>query len=292
MEDVLLSLVNSVMRNAGLPTVVKLEIRNPYVLRRWRGDKEPIVDVRATDEKGNVFDLEMQVDGHADFMKRVDYYGARLLVDQIGRGDDYGDLRRVVSIFFVLFPIRKGNEKLWFDAQRKLSIFDHFDPDGLITTIFVRLPISVEQKPQGFNDPELQDWVKLFGYPALTTAEQIEELTKKNRIFQKVGETMGYFFAKGLGRRAYDERERTRRDWVAIVKGAKEEGVEEGIKEGIKTGKTEYFIHVVSTRFPADFARRSDEILARLDLKSSSELTSLIDVGIRCTTFQDVVNSL
>ncbi len=94
MEDVLLSLVNSVMRNAGLPTVVKLEIRNPYVLRRWRGDKEPIVDVRATDEKGNVFDLEMQVDGHADFMKRVDYYGARLLVDQIGRGDDYGDLRR------------------------------------------------------------------------------------------------------------------------------------------------------------------------------------------------------
>jgi len=51
MEDVLLSLVNSILLNAGLSTVVKLEIRNPYVLRRWRNDKEPVVDVRATDEE-------------------------------------------------------------------------------------------------------------------------------------------------------------------------------------------------------------------------------------------------
>jgi len=84
MEDVLLSLVNSVLRNANLPVVNKLELRNPYVLRRWRKDKEPIIDVRATDEQGNVFDIEMQVVEHADFDKRAEYYGSRLFVDQIG----------------------------------------------------------------------------------------------------------------------------------------------------------------------------------------------------------------
>ncbi len=308
MEDVLCSLVNSVLRNAELPTVARLELRNPYVLRRWSQDKEPIVDVRATDEQGNVFDIEMQVVDHADFDKRAEYYGSRLFVDQIGNGSNYGDLRRVVSIYFVLFPIRKDDDERWFDVWRKISIYDQHIGNNLNTTIFVRLPTRTDQKPQGFIDPELQDWIAMFGYPYLTTGEQMEALKKKRSIFKKAGDKMNYFFLTERGRRVKDLKERIRRDWVAITKFAEdsgyengmkegkkeglEEGKKEGLKEGLKEGKADSFTMIVKTRFPEEYVKNYDDWNAVLSSKSISELNDLINASINCASFQEIASRL
>ncbi len=296
MEDVLLSLVNSILRNANLPTVSKLELRNPFVLRRWRKDKEPIVDVRAIDEQGNVFDIEMQVVKHADFDKRAEYYGSRLFVDQIGNGSNYGDLRRVVSIYFVLFPIRKEDDGRWFDVWRKSSIYDQRVANDLNTTIFVRLPITAGQKPQGFVDSELQDWIAMFGYPKLTTKEQVEALKKKRPIFKKAGDKMLYFLSTKRGRRAKDLNERIRRDWFVINKYAEEQGLEQGLEKGLEKGeargKVDAVTLIVKSRFPDEYSKSSDDLRERLGAKSISELNELIASSASCVSFQDFTSSL
>ncbi len=312
MEDVLLSLVNSVLRNAGLRPVAKLELRNPFILRRWRKDKEPIVDVHATDEQGNVFDIEMQVIEHADFDKRAEYYGSRLFVDQIGNGSNYGDLRRVVSIYFVLFPLRKNDDKRWFDVWRKISVYDQHIGNDLNTTIFVRLPTKIDQKPQGFVDSELQDWIAMFGYPKLTTDEQMDALKKKGPIFKKAGDKMLYFLSTKRGRRTKDLNERIRRDWVAINKFAEERGLEkgrdEGLKEGLEKGRDEglkkglkkglkegiinSFTMIVKNRFPIEYSNSCDDWSALLESKSVPELNDLINASLNCESFREIAERL
>ena len=144
----------------------------------------------------------------------------------------------------------------------------------------------------------------MFGYPNLTTVEQVEALKKKRPIFKKAGDKMGYFFLTERGRRARDLNERIRRDWFAIKKFAVDQGYESGRQDGLKEGreegreegekkeKTRSFIKIASFRFPDQFSKTSDDWNALLESKSDSELDDLIDACLQCQSFQEIADRL
>ena len=57
----LISFLNAVIDLPRNEQVVDVEITNPYQLGKLSGGKATIVDVKAKDEKGNMFIVEMQV---------------------------------------------------------------------------------------------------------------------------------------------------------------------------------------------------------------------------------------
>ena len=71
------------------------------------GEKGSILDIKATDENGRIFDIEMQAAAEQDFSNRSLYYWAKLYCGQLEEGNDYGVLRQTMCINvldFLIFP--------------------------------------------------------------------------------------------------------------------------------------------------------------------------------------------
>lgn len=61
-------------------------------------NKRSIVDVKVTDNSGNIYIVEMQ-NGYADaFLARVQFYGCVAFSSQLKRGKEYADLAPVVMV--------------------------------------------------------------------------------------------------------------------------------------------------------------------------------------------------
>ena len=77
-------------------------VKNPEINQNTVLAKNIILDICAVDEKGRIIDIEMQMAGSSNSEStRFQFYGARLLVEQIDTGEKYHQLRPVYQIIFI-----------------------------------------------------------------------------------------------------------------------------------------------------------------------------------------------
>ena len=100
----LISFLNASLELEGDHQVVSVTIANPYQFPRIAGEKATILDVRATDQSGRKFVVEMQVAVKTGFDKRVQYYISRDYSMQIDQGEDYPLLHPAYFIGILDFP--------------------------------------------------------------------------------------------------------------------------------------------------------------------------------------------
>ncbi len=74
---------------------------NPYNEREFIGDKLTIVDVKAIDESGKMYQIEIQLAMHTHWMPRILYTWSHLYHSQIQDGDNYQKLQPVISIWIL-----------------------------------------------------------------------------------------------------------------------------------------------------------------------------------------------
>lgn len=89
----LISFLNAVLFADGENRVVSVTVENPYLFPPVPQGKTSILDVKATDQEGRKFIVELQIADKEGFDKRVQFYASREYSDQIERGDDYPKLR-------------------------------------------------------------------------------------------------------------------------------------------------------------------------------------------------------
>lgn len=109
---ILISFLNAVLGLEGQDRVKEVTLLNPFQLPRLAGEKSSIIDVRATDEKGSTFIVEMQVAEPAGFDKRVLYYTSKDYAAQINSGENYPLLRPVYFIGVLNFNYFSGKHYL------------------------------------------------------------------------------------------------------------------------------------------------------------------------------------
>jgi predicted transposase/invertase (TIGR01784 family) len=100
----LVSFLNASLELEGDHRVVSVSIANPYQFPRIAGEKATILDVRATDQSGRKFVVEMQVADKTGFDKRVQYYISRDYSMQIDKGEHYPLLHPAYFIGILDFP--------------------------------------------------------------------------------------------------------------------------------------------------------------------------------------------
>jgi predicted transposase/invertase (TIGR01784 family) len=109
---VLISFLNAVLELEGQKRISKISILNPYLLPRIAGEKSSIIDVRATDQRGRQFIVEMQVADKKGFEKRVQFYTSRDYSMQIEKGEDYPKLKPTYFVGILNFGIGFGKNYL------------------------------------------------------------------------------------------------------------------------------------------------------------------------------------
>ncbi len=109
---ILISFLNAVLSLEGQDRIKEVTLLNPFQLPRIAGEKSSIIDVKATDEKGSTFIVEMQVAEPAGFDKRVLYYTSKDYAGQINIGEEYPKLRPVYFIGILDFKYFSGKNYL------------------------------------------------------------------------------------------------------------------------------------------------------------------------------------
>lgn len=104
-KNILISFLNSVLDFTDNHAIIDVSLANPYQIPKIPELKETILDIKATNKKGDTFIIEMQKKDLGDFTKRSLYYTSKAYVEQLPKGTDYTKLKKVYFIGIVNFTI-------------------------------------------------------------------------------------------------------------------------------------------------------------------------------------------
>ncbi len=106
-QVLLIHFLNAILQTPPQHQIITLEILNPFNNKEALDDKLSILDIKARDQSGWLFNVEMQLLAYGAFRQRALYYWARLHQGQLQGGMDYQTLRPTIAVGIVdtlLFP--------------------------------------------------------------------------------------------------------------------------------------------------------------------------------------------
>jgi predicted transposase/invertase (TIGR01784 family) len=154
-KEVLISFLNAVLLFENENTIVDVDILTPYQLPDIKGGKVTIVDVKAKDQKGKTYIVEMQVAEVEGFDKRVLYYASKSYSAQIERGDDYEKLNPTYFIGILDFEVTQNPSYINRHRITDVETGEHFIKD--IEFNFIELP-KFNKKENELNSI-IEQWV-------------------------------------------------------------------------------------------------------------------------------------
>lgn len=213
----------------GIPAgdIKAVRIENPFLRKVFRRQKQGILDIVLVLNDDTKIDIEMQVYRQKHWTKRDLYYLARMYTDDLLVGENYGKLRRCVSISlldFTLFP----------DTSKYHSVYRLRDESGKELTDLWEVHIIELCKP--LEGRAVDDWIRLFN---ADNREELEMIAIKNESMREV---IGVVKDMGLRRTLkwiYDDYWKSKRDRWAEDEYVRDEGIAIGRAEGLSIGKIE-----------------------------------------------------
>jgi predicted transposase/invertase (TIGR01784 family) len=100
-KDLLISLINSIV--GAEDQVSNITLLNPYNPKNFKTDKLSILDIKATNQDGKRFNIEIQISDEADYDKRALYYWAKIYTEQLKVAEDYSKLSKAIGIRILNF---------------------------------------------------------------------------------------------------------------------------------------------------------------------------------------------
>jgi predicted transposase/invertase (TIGR01784 family) len=137
-KETLISFLNAVLDFHGNQRIKEVTILNPYQLPKLKGGKVTIIDVKATDQLGRTYIVEMQVGDLDGFEKRVLFYSSKSYSDQIKRADFYRKLCPVIFIGILDFEHTENKNYISRSQIRDVETGEQTIKDMEFT--FVELP--------------------------------------------------------------------------------------------------------------------------------------------------------
>lgn len=226
-EKLLLSFTNAVLEDSCIPTIVALEIKNPFNLADEMLSKESILDIKATDEHGAIYDIEVQTGGDPLFRNRSLYYWAKNYGSQLDKGEDYDQLKPVICINILNFVLIRELPAM----HTCFMLLEKNNPEFALTRHcmlhFLELP-KINKKNNFASN--LERWLTFL------KAEGQEEETMKvimddDAIFVKAHEEYTSFTRNDRMREIYEAREKALKDYNSGIKYGEKLGREQGIEQ-------------------------------------------------------------
>jgi len=190
-KNLLIHFLNAVLEKEKDAPIRDVVIKNPYNEREFIGDKLTVVDVKATDENGKNYQIEIQLAVHAALAPRILYTWSSIYHSQIQEGDDYKKLNPVISIWIL-------NGTLFADTEAYHLRFNLYD-DGNELFLTDHLAIHILQLPKWESargiKSEKERWLYLFREGKYTDTDNppepldTEEMRQAMKVLRKFSES-------------------------------------------------------------------------------------------------------
>jgi predicted transposase/invertase (TIGR01784 family) len=177
-KNLLIHFLNAVLEPEAAITDVTL--KNPYNEKGFLAAKLSIVDVKAVDENGNTYQIEVQLAMHPGITSRILYTWSSIYSSQIQEGEAYTKLRPAISIWILngnLFPETEAFHIPFsvFSSAHKIALNEH-------------LGIHILQLPKwqcdGTVANEKERWLYLFKEGKNTDPDDPPEILKTKEMRQ------------------------------------------------------------------------------------------------------------
>jgi predicted transposase/invertase (TIGR01784 family) len=202
----------------------RLETADPHLQRHTEEDKLGILDLKLHTATGKIIHLEIQIANEAGFRERAVYYGARLLTDQVNRGDAYGEMRRVISILITDFPLITEN-----DFYRNRYYLHDPNTGSTFSGILEINTLELSKLPAESDDSELWNWLMFM---KARSEKEMAELAKKNPNIGKVRMVLREMSEDETERALADAEQKERWAMLGRLKYAEQQGEIRGEKRG------------------------------------------------------------
>jgi predicted transposase/invertase (TIGR01784 family) len=197
----------------------QIEILDPHLLREYAGDKLGIIDVKLRTKSGKTVHIEVQLSVTPEMRNRIVFYDAKLVTEQMGSGDDYDTIKKVISIVIL-------DKELIPDSQRYHHRFTFFDPEAAVelTDIIEIHTLELTKLPQDPDGSVLYDWASFI---AAERKEDLEMIAERNPEVGKAVVKLIELSGDERARALYDAREKERRDESSRTKWAVKQAVKQ-----------------------------------------------------------------
>lgn len=247
-SDLLLSFINAVLDDSGFTRIVEVAVKNPFNIKSFIGDKESILDVKAKDENGRWYDIEVQSSGDNYFIHRTLYYWSKLYSDQLGEGREYARLKPAVCINILDFMLFKDNNHI----HNCYLLRGLKSPEEILTDHITLHYIELPKMTSGELKDKLSHWITFLRSEG-KEEDSMQTLLNEDMDIKRAHQIYNDFTANSEMRELYEAREKWRKDNASRLYSAKEEGIKEGLEQGLEQGelleKQNILIKLLSKKF-------------------------------------------
>ena len=148
----------------------EVTIVDPHLLREYDGDKLGILDVKIKTKTKKVIDIEIQVKPTEEIKSRVIFYASKMITEQVGSGNKYQRIKRVISIIITDYA-------LITESPKYHHRFVLYDPDNGVefTDIIEVNTLELTKLPEAGDGTELWNWLKFLSAERREDLEMIAE---------------------------------------------------------------------------------------------------------------------
>jgi len=208
-------------------------IENPYNPKDFEDDKLSILHIKAVDQAGAIYDIEMQLTIFSGLVQRIVYYGCEIYVGQLKAGDDYTQLHPAYSICLVAGTLWKDTSQV----HHAFGLTDRQSGKTLDRTLEIH---TLELGKYNLKEEELAaadtlehwlDW--LLHAQEYETADLLRLFPQA--AFQQATQTITRIAKQSEDKTMYDAREKALRDQQWALSASRNEGKIEGEVRLIQT---------------------------------------------------------
>ena len=228
-DDLLMSLINSIVSEED--QVSSIEVLNPYNEREFINDKLSILDIKAKDESGQYYNIEIQITDEGDYDKRALYYWAKLYSGQLEKGMKYKDLRKTIGIHLLNFTsiLETKDYHSCFKLKEVNNDFVYFKDIELHTIELSKFLENVSDNDATKIKTALDLWVTFLTRNDLLSNDNLPPAFDTPQIKKAIDVLEHMSLNKGE-RDTYDNRLK----WLMIEESALDKAREEGVEQGIE----------------------------------------------------------
>ncbi|WP_425058526.1 hypothetical protein SCACP_31830 [Sporomusa carbonis] len=230
-KDLLKALVNSML--SPEEQLEEIILKNPYNLADFKGDKQSIVDIKAMDERGRWYDIEIQIGVQEYFAKRAMYYWAAMYGDQLKEKGRYGELNKTICISLLDYNYLPESE--YHNVYRLLNIRTYQELDNICELHFVEL----NKFTKGLKEVKtaIERWVTFLNNATKYNRNNIPAELAADAMVKKAVEQLEIISFSDEEREIYRAREKFRLDFLAVIETAEHKAREKGVQEGLAEGR-------------------------------------------------------
>jgi len=229
-KSILISFLNSVLDFKDAKEIVSVELANPYQVPKIPELKETILDIQATNKKGERFIVEMQRKDLGNFTKRSLYYTSKAYVEQLPRGNDYTSLKKVYFIGIVNFEIFNNTNFI----SRHLIINQETSTQDLDDFEFTFLELPKFKKELNELSSILDRWIYF-----IKNAQDLTLIPDEYEKIEEFKEAFGVAAQTSWNKeelKVYEYMALKEFDEINALRTAEEKGLQKGLQKGLEKG--------------------------------------------------------